>query len=128
MDSSSRFAAPKPLNILVVNDTPCQLDIEVALLDACGHSVTGLLRAEDIHAIPEAQFPNLFLINLKQGDGYGLSQRIRERSPKVGVLLVTHAGESRMRAFMSGADRHLINPYEVDELLAMISSLSHRLV
>lgn len=124
-----KSAVGEQLKIVVVNDSPEQRDAEVALLSKHGYRVSSVSTAIDIREMSKAEFPDLFLINLLGNEGYACSQMIRERSLHVGVLLIT-AGSNfdiRTRAFASGADNYLVNPYSIDELLAMVLSLSRRL-
>lgn len=118
------------LRVTVVNDHENQRNAEVATLLAHEYQAVGVSTIEDVDEIPDATFPDLFIITCSHGTGYALAQRIRERSSLVGLLLVVASGDadSRSRAFRSGADNYLIKPYAMDELLAIVKNLSRFLM
>lgn len=119
-----------PHHIAVVNSLPRECDAEVALLQSHGYPTTAHDASHKVDALRDADFPDLFVINLGCGheDGIRLTKRIRQRSTLVGIVLITAAAaDSRPLAFLSGADNHLARPYHAEELLAMVHSVCRRL-
>lgn len=114
------------LSISVISSNFGQPDAEVTLLQRHGYKAS----AHGAHEALDAVFPDLFVINLDLEDGLVLTHRIRQRSHHVGIVLVIGADNDsgKVRAFASGADNCLYKPYATEELLAVVGSLSRRLV
>jgi len=98
----------------------------------CGHVVAV---AEDICAFERlyrrGNYAVLVVdIGLPDGDGLYLVERLREQGDRVGVIVLTsRAGHARkIEGFTRGADHYLTKPVDLDELNAVITSLSRRIV
>lgn len=122
-------ASTRSTSIRVLAGSTDQRDADVACLRAAGYEVSTAEASAEIGAA--SAFPDIFLVNVspREGDGFALTQKIRAISEKVGVLLVISAamGSEKTRAFTSGADNFLTRPYQAQELLAVVVSLSRRL-
>lgn len=119
------------LHIVVVEDNDGLRDATVDFLTANGHSVSGMVCAEDVDDTPTRDLPDLYLIdvNLPGENGFALAARIRRSQPRAGIVIMTARGQlnDRLEGYGCGADNYLVKPVEQAELLACIGSLAHRL-
>jgi DNA-binding response OmpR family regulator len=75
--------------------------------------------------------PDLVLLDVGlpgQDDGFALARWLRESNPKVGIIMLTAAGDSvdKVVGLESGADDYVAKPYEPRELLARCKSVLRR--
>jgi DNA-binding response OmpR family regulator len=75
--------------------------------------------------------PDLVLLDVQlpgQDDGFALARWLRESSPRVGIIMLTAAGDSvdKVLGLESGADDYVAKPYEPRELLARCKSVLRR--
>jgi DNA-binding response OmpR family regulator len=77
--------------------------------------------------------PDLVLLDVQlpgQEDGFALARWLRESSTRVGIIMLTAAGDSvdKVLGLESGADDYVAKPYEPRELLARCKSVLRRSV
>jgi len=77
--------------------------------------------------------PDLVLLDVQlpgQEDGFALARWLRESNTKVGIIMLTAAGDSvdKVLGLESGADDYVAKPYEPRELLARCKSVLRRSV
>jgi len=77
--------------------------------------------------------PDLVLLDVQlpgHEDGFALARWLRESSPRVGIIMLTAAGDSvdKVLGLESGADDYVAKPYEPRELLARCKSVLRRSV
>ena len=77
--------------------------------------------------------PDLVLLDVQlpgQEDGFALARWLRESSTRVGIIMLTAAGNSvdKVLGLESGADDYVAKPYEPRELLARCKSVLRRSV
>ena len=75
--------------------------------------------------------PDLVLLDVQlpgHDDGFALARWLREGSPKVGIIMLTAAGDSvdKVLGLESGADDYVAKPYAPRELLARCKSVLRR--
>ena len=75
--------------------------------------------------------PDLVLLDVQlpgQEDGFALARWLRESNTKVGIIMLTAAGDSvdKVLGLESGADDYVAKPYEPRELLARCKSVLRR--
>ena len=75
--------------------------------------------------------PDLVLLDVQlpgQDDGFVLARWLRESSTRVGIIMLTAAGDSvdKVLGLESGADDYVAKPYEPRELLARCKSVLRR--
>ena len=75
--------------------------------------------------------PDLVLLDIQlpgHDDGFALARWLRESSPKVGIIMLTAAGDpvDKVLGLESGADDYVAKPYEPRELLARCKSVLRR--
>lgn len=119
------------LKILVVEDNDDLRAATLAFLQAQGHYVRGVPSAEEISDVASGFSPDIYVIdlNLPEEDGLSLTKRLRKLHPSVGIVITTARAQigEKVLGYESGADLYLTKPIDPQELIAGISSLSHRL-
>jgi DNA-binding response OmpR family regulator len=119
------------LKILVVEDNDNLREATLAFLQAQGHYVRGVPSAEEITDVAGGFFPDIYVIdlNLPEEDGLSLTKRLRKLHPTVGIVITTARAQigEKVLGYESGADLYLTKPIHPKELIAGITSLSHRL-
>src|SRR3990167_1586960 len=118
-----------PLNILVVEDHDLLRQTLVGMLRDHGHNAEGVFCAEDVE---KAQTPpDIYIVdlNLPGEDGISLTRRLRQSRPQAGIVIVSAGADlvDRMMGYKTGADVYLTKPFETEELLAVIESISLRM-
>jgi signal transduction histidine kinase/CheY-like chemotaxis protein len=120
-------ATPQPQNaILVVDDSPDQLQILGDVLSDLGHHVVQAATAADALALAAEVKPVACVVDigLPDIDGYELARRLREALAHPGLLLIATSGwgaeDDKRRAMEAGFDHHLTKPVDVDELHALL--------
>lgn len=114
--------------ILVVDDSPDNLDLIQAILEEQNHEVilasNGITALELIHTSP----PHLILLDvmMPKMDGFEVTRQIRQdpNLPFIPILLITaYDHPSAVKGLDAGADDFIRKPVDVDELLARVRSL-----
>ena len=117
-------------HIVVVEDEATQRDLLVDYL--ARHRVPGQRRRERRGAAPPGRPRDAGLVLLDVGlpgeDGFALARWLRERSGRIGIIMVTAAGDTvdRVVGLETGADDYIAKPFEPRELLARIKSVLRR--
>jgi DNA-binding response OmpR family regulator len=67
-------------------------------------------------------------VGLPGEDGFALARWLREKSPRVGIIMVTAASDTvdRVVGLETGADDYIAKPFEPRELLARVKSVLRR--
>ena len=118
--------------LLVVDDEPNLLRAVAVCLRSEGYDVTTARSGRDALATLAATIPDLIITDIRMPgmDGYTLVNRIRSspRTSMVPIIFLTAKDETadRVEGFRSGVDAYVTKPFEPDELLAVISSIFHR--
>jgi len=122
--------AAKPV-LLVVDDEP---DLRALLGEYFGRHGFEVLTAEDAARAREilaTVSPQAVLldINMPGENGLSLARWLRDAHPRVGLLMLTTAGESvdRIVGLELGADDYVPKPFEMRELLARTRAVLRRL-
>jgi two-component system KDP operon response regulator KdpE len=109
--------------ILMVEDDPRMRRLLRTTLVAHGYAVTEALTAREGLSLATQHMPELILLDLglPDGDGLGVTQRLREWS-EVPVIVISARGreQDKVEALDAGADDYVTKPFGTDELLARI--------
>lgn len=67
-------------------------------------------------------------LGLPAEDGLSIAQRLRERYPALGIVMVTARGaiDARVDGLVAGADAYLVKPVDIRELVAVLRSVERR--
>ncbi|WP_022956305.1 response regulator transcription factor [Perlucidibaca piscinae] len=112
-------------NQVVREEMACFLSLKgfpVHLAD-CGEQLNELLCSHEIDVV-------VLDINLPHEDGYSIAKRLRRSHPGLGIIMLTartrHA--DRTLGYQAGADVYITKPVQPEELLAVLETMSRRLV
>src|ERR1041384_2962404 len=116
--------------IVVVEDEATQRDLLVTYLSRNGYRVSGVEGGPALRRLVDRELPNLIMLDvgLPGEDGFALARWLRERSGKVGIIMVTAATDTvdRVVGLETGADDYIPKPFEPRELLARVKSVLRR--
>jgi two-component system phosphate regulon response regulator OmpR len=117
--------------ILLVDDEP---ELRALLAEYFGRNGFEVMQAEDAAAARARvaeRVPDVALldINMPGENGLSLARALREAHPRLGVLMLTTAGEAvdRIVGLEVGADDYVAKPFELRELLARVRAVLRRL-
>jgi DNA-binding response OmpR family regulator len=120
-------------SILLVEDDAFQRKAAEAYLANHDLKVTAVENGAQMRRQISRAMPDLVLLDVQlpgQDDGFSLARWLRESSTKVGIIMLTAAGDSvdKVLGLESGADDYVAKPYEPRELLARCKSVLRRSV
>jgi len=119
-----------PPHIVVVEDEATQRQLLVDYLGRQNFRVSGVDGGTALRRLCERELPALVLlaIGLPGEDGFALQRWLRERSGRVGIIMVTAATDTvdRVVGLETGADDYIPKPVELRELLARVKSVLRR--
>lgn len=128
--SSPQATARKPLLLLVEDHE----DLRAELAFQLRYHHMDVIEAADAASCDRhlvAQTPDLIVldINLPDRSGYSIATEVKQRHPKVGIIMLTARAEldDRVLGFEVGADVYMVKPVDFRELHACIKSLLARL-
>ncbi len=123
-------ASETPPVVLVVDDEP---ELRALLAEYFGRHGFSVRQAEDAavaRRLVAEQAPELAIldVNMPGENGLSLARFLRESHPRMGLVMLTTAGESvdRIVGLELGADDYLPKPFEMRELLARARSVLRR--
>ena len=97
-----------------------------------GSGFTASRGGEALRRLVDRGLPSLVMldIGLPGEDGFALARWLRERSGRVGIIMVTAATDTvdRVVGLETGADDYIAKPFEPRELLARVKSVLRRTV
>jgi DNA-binding response OmpR family regulator len=117
-------------HIVVVEDEATQRHLLVEYLTRQKFRVTGVDGGSALRKLIERELPTVVLLDvgLPDEDGFTLARWLRERSSRIGIIMVTAASETvdRVVGLETGADDYIAKPFEPRELLARVKSVLRR--
>ncbi len=118
-------------HIIVVEDEATQRQLLVDYLDKQNFRVSAADGGGALRRLVERELPALVLLDvgLPGEDGFALARWLREKSGRIGIIMVTAAADTvdRVVGLETGADDYIGKPYEPRELLARIKSVLRRI-
>jgi two-component system phosphate regulon response regulator OmpR len=94
--------------------------------------VTGVSTGAALRKLVEHDRPSLVLLDvgLPDEDGFAIARWLRERSARIGIIMVTAASDTvdRVVGLETGADDYVAKPFEPRELLARVKSVLRRAI
>jgi DNA-binding response OmpR family regulator len=117
-------------HIVVVEDEPTQRRLLVDYLSRQNCRVSGADGGTALRRLVEREMPALVLLDvgLQGEDGFTLARWLREKSARIGIIMVTAASDTvdRVVGLETGADDYIAKPFEPRELLARVKSVLRR--
>ena len=117
-------------HIVVVEDEITQRRLLVDYLTRQNFRVSGADGGTALRKLVEREMPALVLLDvgLPGEDGFALARWLREKSGRIGIVMVTAASETvdRVVGLETGADDYIAKPFEPRELLARVKSVLRR--
>lgn len=119
-----------PPHIVVVEDEATQRNLLVDYLTRQKFRVTGVDGGIALRRLVERELPTLVMLDvgLPGEDGFALARWLREKSGRIGIVMVTVASDTvdRVIGLETGADDYIAKPFEPRELLARVKSVLRR--
>jgi DNA-binding response OmpR family regulator len=119
-------------HIVVVEDEAVQRQLLADYLARQNFRVSALGDGVALRQLVEHELPALVMLDvgLPGEDGFALARWLRERSNRVGIIMVTAASDTvdRVVGLETGADDYIAKPFEPRELLARVKSVLRRAV
>ena len=120
---------PRP-HIVVVEDEATQRQLLADYLTGQNFRVSAIDSGAALHRLVEREAPALVMLDvgLPGEDGFALARWLREKSSRVGIIMVTSAADTvdRVVGLETGADDYVTKPFEPRELLARVKSVLRR--
>ncbi|MBY0339435.1 MAG: response regulator transcription factor [Acetobacteraceae bacterium] len=119
------------MRIALVEDDPVQRRIVTEYLAQHGLRPTPYASGAEFKRAHGQALPDLCLFDVHLNeveDGFALARWARSRSSRIGIIMLTAAGDTvdRVVGLESGADDYVTKPFEPRELLARIKALLRR--
>jgi CheY-like chemotaxis protein len=118
----------KKENILVVDDTPANLEILLSMLRREDYHVRVTTSGELALLAVSLKPPDLILldINMPEMDGYEVCKRLKEdiASTKIPIIFISALGEvmDKVKAFKVGGADYITKPFQFEEVIARIEN------
>ena len=115
-------------DILIVDDTPQNLDVLSSLLLAHGYQARAAISGEMALMSLQAALPDLILLDIRMPGlgGYELCRRLKadERTRDVPVIFVSALDEvmDKVEAFAAGGLDYVTKPFQAEEVLARVEA------
>jgi two-component system phosphate regulon response regulator OmpR len=117
-------------HIVVVEDEAAQRQLLLDYLAKQNFRVSGADGGPALRRMVERELPALVLLDvgLPGEDGFALARWLREKSSRIGIIMVTIAADTvdRVVGLETGADDYIAKPFEPRELLARVKSVLRR--
>lgn len=117
--------------IVLVEDEAFQRQVIAECLALHGLRLIPLASGGELKRLAQQAMPDLVLLDLhlnEPEDGFALARWLRSRSARVGIIMLTVAGDTidRVVGLESGADDYIAKPFEPRELVARVKALLRR--
>jgi DNA-binding response OmpR family regulator len=117
--------------IVLVEDEAFQRQVIAECLAQHGLRPTALASGAELKRLAQQAMPDLALLDVhlnEPEDGFALARWLRSRSARIGILMLTVAGDTidRVVGLESGADDYVAKPFEPRELVARVKALLRR--
>jgi class 3 adenylate cyclase len=117
-------------HIVVVEDEAVERQLLADYLAGQNFRVSAVDGGGALHRLVEHDAPSLVLLDvgLPGEDGFALVRWLREKTSRVGIIMVTAAGDTidRVAGLEAGADDYVTKPFAPRELLARVKSVLRR--
>jgi CheY-like chemotaxis protein len=118
----------QPRILVVDDDTSIRSFVEMAL-DGEGYAVSTATNGAQALAVTDLMQPDLILLDMRMPimDGWTFARRYRGKPPPhAPIVVITAATDAGERAAEIQADGYLGKPFDLDELLGLVSRYTSR--
>ena len=116
--------------LLVVDDEPDVREVLAEYFTAHGYAVIGAENAEAAKAVATRESVDLALVDIHMPgeDGLSLARHLRERYPRIAIIMLTSAATvvDRIVGLEMGSDDYVSKPFDPRELVARVRSVLRR--
>lgn len=117
--------------IVLVEDEAFQRQVIADCLAQHGLRPTALASGVELKRLAQQAMPDIALLDVhlnEPEDGFALARWLRGRSARIGIIMLTVAGDTidRVVGLESGADDYVAKPFEPRELVARVKALLRR--
>ena len=117
--------------IVLVEDEVFQRQVIAECLARHGMRPVTLASGTELKRLAQNAMPDLALLDVhlnESEDGFALARWLRARSARIGIIMLTAAGDTidRVVGLESGADDYIPKPFEPRELVARVKALLRR--
>jgi two-component system phosphate regulon response regulator OmpR len=116
--------------ILVVDDEPDVREVVEEYFVSHGYAAFGAESAESARSLAKQHAVDVALVDIHMPveDGLSLARHLRERHPKIAIVMLTSAATvvDRIVGLEMGADDYVTKPFDPRELLARVRSVLRR--
>ena len=115
--------------ILVVDDSPTELDLITASLKKQGYQIITAVDGEEALAKAESERPNLIVLDviLPKKNGFQVCRQLKTapETKDIKILLVTSKNQEtdRFWGLKQGADEYLTKPFAEEDLMVNVAKL-----
>ena len=119
---------PEKRNILIVDDTPANLQLLAQLLNEQGYHVRPAPSGSLALKSAQRQPPDLILLDIMMPgmDGYEVCRQLKadDRTKEIPVIFLSALSETlnKTRAFSAGAVDYITKPFQAEEVLARVKT------
>ncbi len=117
-----------PHRVMIVDDTPANLELLTELLEEVGYNVTAFPHGGmALRAVEKIQ-PHLILLDIMmpEPDGFEVCRELKQADSCAGIPIIFISAlsdsESTVRAFREGGVDYVIKPFQREEVLARVST------
>ena len=121
-------AAPAKGSILIVDDTPANLQLLARMLADRGYQVRPVLDGQLALASVEAEPPDLILLDIRMPEmnGYQVCERLQANpsTSQIPVIFLSamDALEDKVKAFRAGGVDYVTKPFQIEEVTARVET------
>jgi putative two-component system response regulator len=119
---------PDPETIMIVDDTPENLQILTVLLKRKGYGVSAFPRGKLAFTAAERKRPDLILldINMPEMNGYEVCEAFKANSDLASIPIIFISAlsdtEEKVRAFKCGGVDYITKPFQMEEVYARVDT------
>jgi len=124
--TDSAISRPDAPNILVVDDTPANLELLSGMLKERGYRIRAAVSAEMALQAARNEPPDLMLLDIKMPgmDGYEVCRRLKadEKLKDIPVIFMSSFDEmkDKVEAFKAGGVDYISKPFRLEEVEARV--------
>ncbi|MCP2728286.1 response regulator [Limnofasciculus baicalensis] len=115
-------------NILIVDDTPENLQVLSATLSDRGYKVRGVIKGQMAIRAAKSAPPDLILLDIRmpEMDGYEVCERLKAdpQTRDIPIIFISALDEvlDKVKAFKAGGVDYITKPFQVEEVLARVEN------